>query len=74
MSCIFCKYFASCGGMAEVCEHFELRDSKPRLNKKSKNNVMTIKEAAKKHNMTVTEFLEYLGKLERDGKAKIKIV
>jgi len=62
--------------MAEVCEHFELKDSKPRQTKptKSKNNVMTIKEAAKKHNMTVTEFLEYLGKLERDGKAKIKIV
>lgn len=65
--------------MAEICEHFELKDSKPRQTKPTKskvkdNNVMTIKEAAKKHNMTVTEFLEYIGKLEKDGKAKIKIV
>ncbi len=65
--------------MAEICEHFELRASK---NSKSKtksiklgdNNVMTIKEASKKHNMTVTEFLEYIGKLEREGVAKINIV
>jgi len=78
MSCIFCKYFASCGGMAEICEHFELKDSlkNPSPNNKIQslaNKSMTISEAAKSLDMTVTEFLELLGEMEREGKLKIKI-
>ncbi|WP_156785986.1 hypothetical protein [Archaeoglobus veneficus] len=78
MSCIFCKYFASCGGMAEICGHFELKDSpkQNRPNRKLKDIVeksMTISEAAAKLNMTVTEFLEMLGEMERQGKIKIEL-
>ena len=76
MSCIFCKYFSSCGGRAEICEHFELRESKverePSI-KSAVNNSMTIREAAERLNMTVTEFLEMLGQMEREGKIKIEI-
>jgi len=71
MSCIFCKYFSSCGGMAEICEHFELRENKPK--KRHKQYSMTIKEAAERCDMSVTEFLEFIGRLERTGKIKIKI-
>jgi predicted Rossmann fold nucleotide-binding protein DprA/Smf involved in DNA uptake len=78
MSCIFCKYFASCGGMAEICEHFELKDSLKNPSSGNKirsiaNKSMTISEAASKLNMTVTEFLEMLGEMERQGKIKIEI-
>jgi hypothetical protein len=34
---------------------------------------MTISEAAKAMNMTVTDFLHYIGQLEKEGKLKIKI-
>ena len=74
MSCIFCKYFSSCGGMAEICEHFELRDAREKKHKVRKIHSMTIKEAAEMNNMSVTEFLELIGKLEREGKAKVKIL
>lgn len=76
MSCIFCKYFSSCGGRAEICEHFELREPKevkmPSI-KNTVNDSMTIREAAERLNMTVTEFLEMLGQMEREGKIKIEI-
>jgi hypothetical protein len=58
--------------MAEICEHFELRE--PEKRKGNVSSSMTIKEAAEKFEMTVTEFLEYIGKLEREGKAKIKLL
>ncbi len=77
MSCIFCKYFSSCGGRAEICEHFELKEVKERRQipstlKNLTEGSMTIREAAESLNMTVTEFLEMLGKMERDGKIKIE--
>ncbi len=34
---------------------------------------MTIKEAAERLNMTVTEFLEILGQMERNGKIKLEL-
>jgi len=58
--------------MAEICEHFELRDFKKP--KEKVKRVMSIKEAAEKYNMTVTEFLELLGRLSREGKIKLKII
>ncbi|RLI79817.1 hypothetical protein DRP07_09765 [Archaeoglobales archaeon] len=77
MSCIFCMYFSSCGGMGEICEHFRLKEAK-----KSQNSIkrlrevksMTISEAAKNLNMTVTDFLTYIGNLEKEGKLKIKFL
>ncbi len=74
MSCIFCKYFSSCGGRAEICEHFELREAKkPSRVESAVKESMTIREAAEKLNMTVTEFLEMLGQMEREGKIRIEI-
>ncbi|RUM34261.1 MAG: hypothetical protein DSY33_02530 [Archaeoglobus sp.] len=74
MSCIFCKYFSSCGGRAEICEHFELKEPKERRTiERTVNESMTIREAAERLNMTVTEFLEMLGQMEREGKIKIEI-
>ncbi len=73
-------YFSSCGGMGEICEHFQLR--KARKAKKSYNSInrlrdvksMTISEAAQNLNMTVTDFLTYIGNLEKEGKLKIKFL
>jgi len=62
--------------MAEICEHFELKDSKkPKRNSLAEisGKSMTISEAAARLNMTVTEFLEMLGEMERQGKIKIEI-
>jgi hypothetical protein len=60
--------------MAEICEHFELKQSNPDNNRKLRElNGMTIQEAATKFEMTVTEFLEMLGTLEREGKLKVEI-
>ncbi len=73
MSCIFCKYFASCGGMAEICEHFELKDNPKPGQKLRELRSMTISEAATKLNMSVSEFLEMLGEMERQGKIKLEI-
>jgi len=74
MSCIFCRHFAGCGGMAEICEHFELKQSNSNRRRKFREvRGMTIKEAAEKFEMTVTEFLEMLGQLEKDGKIKVEI-
>ncbi len=78
MSCIFCTYFASCGGMAEICEYFELRDRNP-VRQSGEDSFIelrgkTISEAASRFDMTVSEFLEMLGKLERDGKIKVEII
>ena len=75
MSCIFCEYFSSCGGMAEICQHFTLKKSRSNGNsiKVIVNSSMTISDAAKAMNMTVTDFLHYIGQLEREGKLRIKI-
>lgn len=60
--------------MAEICEHFELKQSNPGRRKIFREvRGMTIKEAAEKFEMTVTEFLEMLGQLEKDGKIKVEI-
>lgn len=60
--------------MAEICEHFELKQSNPDRRKIFREvRGMTIKEAAEKFEMTVTEFLEMLGQLEKDGKIKVEI-
>jgi len=59
--------------MAEICEHFELKDSPKPKKKLRELRSMTISEAATKLNMTVTEFLEMLGEMERQGKVKIEI-
>ncbi len=77
MSCIFCLYFSSCGGMAEICENFRLRDSKPAkssVKRLKELGSVSISEAAKTLNMNVTDFLHYIGKLEREGKLKIKFL
>jgi len=73
MSCIFCRHFAGCGGMAEICEYFELRQRGDSRKKFREVKGMTIKEAADKFEMTVTEFLEMLSQLEKDGKIKVEI-
>ncbi|AGK61732.1 hypothetical protein Asulf_01761 [Archaeoglobus sulfaticallidus PM70-1] len=72
MSCIFCIYFSSCGGMAEICEHFTLKNTKQRKEKKLRSG--SISEVAESMNMTVTEFLSYVGKLEKEGKLKIRFL
>lgn len=35
---------------------------------------MSISEAAENMNMSVTDFLTYIGKLEKEGKLKIKFL
>ncbi|MFO7968315.1 MAG: hypothetical protein R6U44_12015 [Archaeoglobaceae archaeon] len=79
MSCIFCTYFAGCGGMAEICEYFVLRDKTHSRSQSSENKFIelrgkTISEAASRFDMSISEFLEMLGKLERDGKIKLEII
>lgn len=79
MSCIFCKYFASCGGMAEICEYFELRDKSSSIRQSNQDRFIelrgkTISEAASRFDMTISGFLEMLGKLERDGKIRVEII
>lgn len=65
--------------MAEICEYFELRDKSSPRNQSSEDRFMglrgkTISEAASRFDLTVAEFLEMLGKLERDGKIKVEII
>ena len=69
-------YFSSCGGMGEICEHFRLRESRKRNSMKRLTEVksMSISEAAENMNMSVTDFLTYIGKLEKEGKLKIKFL
>ncbi len=79
MSCIFCTYFAGCGGMAEICEYFQLRDKTPSKKQSGEDRFIelrgkTISEAASRFDMSISEFLEMLGRLERDGKIKIEII
>jgi len=76
MSCIFCTYFSSCGGMGEICDHFRLRESRKNNSIKRLRDVgsMSISEAAESLNMTVTDFLTYIGELEKEGKLKIKFL
>jgi len=59
--------------MAEICEYFELRQRGDSRKKFREVKGMTIKEAADKFEMTVTEFLEMLSQLEKDGKIKVEI-
>lgn len=62
--------------MAEICEHFELKDkgSTPGTRiYEIVNKSMSISEAAKSLDITVTELLELLGKMEREKKLKIRI-
>jgi hypothetical protein len=59
--------------MAEICEHFELRENPKNNRRLEELKGMTISEAASKMQMTVTEFLEMLGQMEREGKIKIEI-
>ena len=69
-------YFSSCGGMAEICEHFKLRETRKQGSIKRLKEVksMSISEAAESLNMTVTDFLTYIGELEKEGKLKIKFL
>ncbi len=64
--------------MAEICEHFRLRDdSNPeKLIKRKLKEIksMSINEAAQNLNMTVTDFLRFIGDLEKEGKLKIKFL
>lgn len=65
--------------MAEICEYFELRDKNPPRSQSSGDRFMglrgkTISEAASRFDLTVAEFLEMLGKLERDGKIRVEII
>ncbi|MFP3910362.1 MAG: hypothetical protein ACOC5L_01220 [Halobacteriota archaeon] len=65
--------------MAEICEYFELRDKTPQRSQGIEDRFIelrgrTISEAASKFDLTVSEFLEMLGKLERDGKIKVEII
>lgn len=65
--------------MAEICEYFELRNKNPPRRQSDEDRFIelrgkTISEAASRFDMTVSEFLEMLGKLERDGKIKLEII
>jgi transposase len=62
--------------MAEICSHFRLKDSK-RVKKSPLDlnlSGMSISEAAENLNMSVTDFLTYIGRLEKEGKLKIKFL
>jgi hypothetical protein len=62
--------------MAEICNHFRLKDSR-RVKKSSldlKLREMSISKAAENLNMNVTDFLTYIGRLEREGKLKIRFL
>ena len=63
--------------MAEICEHFRLRESKKHgqgIKRLKEVKSMSISEAAESLNMTVTDFLSYIGRLEKEGKLKIKFL
>lgn len=72
--------------MGEICEHFELKkgSKNTRMNSQKADvsytqklkslDGLTISEAAGKFDMSVTDFLMYLGKMEKEGRVKIKII
>jgi hypothetical protein len=63
--------------MAEICENFRLRDArKPdnQIKKLSEMKSVSISQAAESLNMNVADFLHYIGRLEREGKLKIKFL